>query len=61
MPDSRKFCIQKALQYTKSNINVDEQLLFAGTCASRFKTDPMYANNHIPTTKELIEALIEGR
>lgn len=59
--DPRKFCIQKALQYTKSGTNPDEQLLFAGSCATRFRNDPMYANNHIPTTKELIEALIEGR
>lgn len=59
--DPRKFCIQKALQYTKDGINPDEQLLFAGSCATRFRTDPMYKNNYIPTTKELINALIEGR
>ena len=59
--DFRKFCIQKALQNAKNDENVEKQLFFAGSEAYRFKTDPMYKNGFIPTIKELISAIMEGR
>lgn len=59
--DFRKFCIQKALQNAKNDENITKQLYFAGSEAYRFGTDLMYKNGYIPTMKELIEALIEGK
>ncbi len=61
LPDFSSFCIQKALQYTKLGIKPDQALHFAGKLAYRFAEDPMYKNNHIPSTKELIDALLEGK
>ncbi|GMO57821.1 MAG: nitronate monooxygenase [Rickettsiales bacterium] len=60
IPDPRTFCIQKALQNAFKNIDNDKALFFAGSNAYRFKEDPMYANGYIPTTKELIAAIMEG-
>lgn len=59
--DFRKFCIQKALQNAKNDENIKKQLYFAGSEAYRFKTDPMYKNGFIPSIKELINALINGK
>ena len=59
IPDFRKMCIQKALQNAKNG--EDNHLYFSGSIGTRFKNDPMYKNGYIPTTKELIEVLIEGR
>ena len=59
IPDFRKMCIQKALQNAKNGDPYP--LYFSGSEAYRFGTDPMYKNGYIPTTKELIEALIDGR
>lgn len=59
IPDYRKMCIQKALQNAKNGD--PEPLYFSGSEAYRFKTDPMYKDGYIPTTKELIEALVDGR
>ena len=61
LPDCRSFCIQKALRNAKDDKNFDKQLVFSGSIATRFAGDPMYANGYIPTTKELIEALVEGK
>jgi NAD(P)H-dependent flavin oxidoreductase YrpB (nitropropane dioxygenase family) len=61
IPDPRSFCIQKALQNAKRNIEHSRALLFAGSNACRFCSDEMYKNGHIPTIKELIDGLISGK
>jgi nitronate monooxygenase len=61
LPDLRSFCIQKSLQFAKKGINFKKQLWFAGNNAVRFATDPLYTNGFIPTIKQLIDNLIEGR
>ena len=58
IPDPRKFCIQKALQYAKQGINHSKELLFSGTNGYRFATDPFYKNGRIPTIKELIDGIM---
>ncbi len=61
IPDFRKICIQKALQNSIHNEEINKQLYFAGSEAYRFATDPLYKNGYIPSIKELIENIIEGR
>lgn len=61
LPDYRCFCIQKALQAAKSGTDIKQELHFAGSMAYRFAEDPMYENGFIPTIKELVDALMEGR
>jgi nitronate monooxygenase len=38
----------------------EDNLCFAGHQVYKFGQDPMYANGHIPTTHELIEAIKRG-
>ena len=59
-PDPRSYCIQKTLQDIVHSENVDEQLMFAGHNAYKFRDDPFYANGYIPTVKELMERLHTG-
>ena len=59
-PDPRSYCIQKTLQNIVHGENVDEQLMFAGHNAYKFRDDPFYANGYIPTVKELMERLHTG-
>ena len=59
--DPRTYCIHKTLFDIGHNGNTDDNLLFAGHQVYRFAQDPMYANGHVPTTHELIEAIKEGR
>ena len=59
-PDPRSYCIQKTLQDIVHGENVDEQLMFAGHNAYKFRDDPFYANGYIPTVKELMERLHTG-
>lgn len=62
IPDPRSFCIQKSLQNIRAqNADIENNLIFAGSNAHRFATDPLYANRYIPTTKELIDAIMQGR
>lgn len=68
--DPRSFCIQKTLQ-SVSHVGemsdaaedelVDHNLIFGGTNAWRFREDPLYANGHIPTVKELVDHIMVGR
>jgi len=60
-PDPRSFCIQKTLQSIGHNGSLDDNLLFAGTNIYRFAEDPFYQGNFIPTVKELVNAIKEGR
>ncbi|MEM7522974.1 MAG: nitronate monooxygenase, partial [Pseudomonadota bacterium] len=59
--DPRSYCIQKTLQRISHSDDVDDQLMFAGHNAFRFKDDPFYANGYVPTVKELVERICEGR
>ncbi len=58
--DPRSFCIQKTLQAISHSDDVEGQLMFSGHNAYRFKTDPFYANGHVPTVAELIERMLAG-
>ncbi len=58
--DPRSFCIQKTLQNIAHTNDVENELMFAGHNAHRFKTDPFYAGGHIPTVKELVERIVAG-
>ena len=59
--DPRTYCIHKTLFDISHNGKTDDNLLFAGHQVYRFGQDPLYANGHIPTTHELIEAIKAGR
>lgn len=59
--DPRTYCIHKTLFDISHNGNTDDNLLFAGHQVYRFAKDPLYANGHIPSTHELIEAIKAGR
>ncbi|MFT8597748.1 NAD(P)H-dependent flavin oxidoreductase [Acetobacter orientalis] len=65
--DPRSFCIQKTLQ-TVAHANgpeaaevIDHNLMFGGTNAWRFATDPFYANGFVPTVQQLIDRIMSGR
>ena len=58
--DPRSFCIQKTLQEISHSDRIDDQLMFAGHNAYRFRDDPFYANGFVPTVKQLVERLVTG-
>lgn len=60
LADPRSFCIQKSLQGAVHGGPLDENLVFAGHAAYRFRQDPHYSNNYTPTVKELVERILTG-
>lgn len=58
--DPRSYCIQKTLQTVAHSDDCENQLMFAGHNAFRFKDDPFYANGFIPTVKQLVERIMTG-
>ena len=60
LADPRSFCIQKTLQDIAHGKPVDENLMFAGHSAYRFKQDPFYSNNFTPTVKQLVDRILSG-
>jgi NAD(P)H-dependent flavin oxidoreductase YrpB (nitropropane dioxygenase family) len=60
LADPRSFCIQKALQNIAHGEPVDENLMFAGHAAFRFKQDPFYSNGFVPTVKQLVDRILTG-
>ncbi|MGE0650243.1 MAG: NAD(P)H-dependent flavin oxidoreductase [Alphaproteobacteria bacterium] len=58
--DPRSYCIQKTLQAISHGGDVENQLMFAGHNAFRFRSDPYYANGFIPTVRELVTRLCTG-
>jgi NAD(P)H-dependent flavin oxidoreductase YrpB (nitropropane dioxygenase family) len=58
--DPRSYCIQKTLQAISHSDDTENQLMFAGHNAFRFKTDPFYSNGFIPTVRQLVERLQTG-
>ncbi|MBB3764118.1 NAD(P)H-dependent flavin oxidoreductase [Sphingomicrobium lutaoense] len=60
LADPRSFCIQKTLQDIAHGGPVDQNLMFAGHSAFRFKTDPFYSNGFVPTVKQLVDRILTG-
>ena len=60
LADPRSFCIQKTLQDIAHGGPVDENLMFAGHAAYRFKSDPFYSNNFTPSVKQLVDRILTG-
>jgi nitronate monooxygenase len=60
LADPRSFCIQKGLQQIAHGGSIQDNLMFAGHAAYRFKTDPFYSNNFTPTVKELVDRILTG-
>jgi len=58
--DPRTYCIHKTLFEVAHTGKPEDNLCFAGHQVYRFAQDPMYANGHIPSTHELIEAIKRG-
>ena len=58
--DPRTYCIHKTLFEVAHKGKPEDNLCFAGHQVYKFGQDPMYANGHIPTTHELIEAIKRG-
>ncbi|MDY0881833.1 NAD(P)H-dependent flavin oxidoreductase [Dongia soli] len=58
--DPRSFCIQKTLQEISHSDRTEDQLMFAGHNAYRFKDDPFYAGGFVPSVKQLIERILTG-
>jgi len=60
LADPRSFCIQKTLQDIAHGGSVENNLMFAGHGAYRFRQDPFYSNNFTPTVKELVDRILTG-
>jgi nitronate monooxygenase len=60
LADPRSFCIQKTLQDIAHGGPVDQNLMFAGHSAYRFKSDPFYSNGFVPTVKQLVDRILTG-
>lgn len=59
--DPRSFCIQKTLQEVRNDIDIENQLMFAGHNAYRFAGDSFYNDGFIPTIKQLVDRIMEGK
>ena len=60
LADPRSFCIQKTLQDIAHGEPVNENLMFAGHAAYRFREDPFYSNKFTPTVGQLVERILTG-
>ena len=60
LADPRSFCIQKTLQDIAHGGDIDQNLMFAGHAAYRFKQDPFYSNGFTPTVKQLVDRILTG-
>ncbi|MEQ8246740.1 MAG: nitronate monooxygenase [Alphaproteobacteria bacterium] len=58
--DPRSYCIQKTLQVIGHSDEVENQLMFAGHAAFRFRDDPFYSNGFVPTVHQLVDRLVTG-
>lgn len=58
--DPRSYCIQKTLQNISHSDDVEDQLMFAGHNAYRFRDDPFYSNGFIPSVADLVERIQTG-
>ena len=60
LADPRSFCIQKTLQDIAHGGPIDDNLMFAGHSAYRFKQDPFYSNGFVPTVGQLVDRILTG-
>ena len=60
LADPRSFCIQKTLQDIAHGGDIEQNLMFAGHAAYRFKQDPFYSNSFTPTVKQLVDRILTG-
>ncbi|HYN46366.1 MAG TPA: nitronate monooxygenase [Allosphingosinicella sp.] len=60
LADPRSFCIQKTLQDIAHGGPTENNLMFAGHSAFRFKNDPFYSNGFVPTVKQLVDRILTG-
>ena len=58
--DPRSFCIQKTLQDIVRGGSIENNLMFSGHNAYRFRNDPFYADGFVPTVKQLVERIMTG-
>ena len=58
--DPRSFCIQKTLQNIAHGKDPENELMFAGHNAWKFKEDPFYSNGFVPSVKELVNRIASG-
>ena len=58
--DPRSFCIQKTLQNIAHGKDPENELMFAGHNAWKFKEDPFYSNGFVPSVKELVNRIVSG-
>ena len=58
--DPRSFCIQKTLQNIAHGCDPENELMFAGHNAWKFKDDPFYSNGFVPSVKELVNRIASG-
>ncbi|MBP1532492.1 MAG: nitronate monooxygenase, partial [Alphaproteobacteria bacterium] len=61
IPDPRTYCIHKTLMDIGHGGDIQNNLAFAGHNVYRFSSDPMYADNHIPSVHELFQAILKGK
>lgn len=59
-PDPRSFCIQKTLQDIAHIGDVNNELMFAGHNAYKFRQDPFYSNGFVPTVRQLVDRIVTG-
>ncbi len=59
--DPRTYCIHQTLMDIGHGGDEQNNLAFAGHNVYRFGTDPMYANDHIPSVHELFGEILAGR
>jgi len=59
--DPRSYCIQKTLQHAIHGTDMDNELMFSGHNAYKFKNDPFYANGFIPTVEQLVNRIMDGQ
>ncbi|SFR82382.1 NAD(P)H-dependent flavin oxidoreductase [Sphingomonas jatrophae] len=60
LADPRSFCIQKTLQDIAHGGPINDNLMFAGHAAYKFKQDPFYSNGFVPTVKQLVDRILTG-
>jgi NAD(P)H-dependent flavin oxidoreductase YrpB (nitropropane dioxygenase family) len=60
LADPRSFCIQKTLQDIAHGGSLEDNLMFAGHAAYRFKQDPFYSNGFVPTVQQLVDRILTG-
>lgn len=58
--DPRSFCIQNTLQDIVRGGDIENNLMFSGHNAYKFKQDPFYSNGFVPSVKELVDRIMTG-